>query len=86
MTSTRQAPSTLAYEYVRHTRLALRADWDRLLFIHYAVDPVVLRPFVPYPFVRATSMAGRASFLIEDPAVLIQVAGVYLCAASGCWS
>src|SRR6266700_3159850 len=28
----------------------LLADWERALFMHYAVAPAVLRPYVPEPF------------------------------------
>lgn len=27
----------------------LYADWDRTLMVHYAIDPEILRPFVPFP-------------------------------------
>lgn len=27
----------------------LFADWDRMLMIHYEIDPAILRPYVPFP-------------------------------------
>jgi uncharacterized protein YqjF (DUF2071 family) len=47
----RRAPATAEISVLTESpeKLLFRCSWDRVLFIHYEVDPAVLQPQVPFP-------------------------------------
>ncbi len=60
----RSAPTTWAFSLSARERMEqtegrplFRADWNRTVFLHYAVEPAALQPFVPFPLDVRDGMA-----------------------------